>query len=115
MSVKGRETITIIRRDYSDQYTDEYGNSTPSTIELIVKNCGIGWGATVDQNSEIVETNSTKATIYFPYKTKVLQDDRFVLPDGRTAVFEGAPTVWVPQVGSPVKPKVIVNVGMIEG
>lgn len=111
---QGRETVTILRRAY-DAMEDPYGNEVPTLTEIPITGVLIAWGATADIATLYQEGNKTLATLYLPNGTLTKNDDRFILPDGNTWVKEGATIDWVPQVGSPIRAKVIVQVRLNQG
>lgn len=114
MAIRGRQTIIIKRSSYTTE--DPYGNSEAVTTEIPVSRCLIAWGSSSTTNNLVGELTQNSASLQFPHGTVILPDDQFILPgqDGIyiDAIYEmnGLGTYWVPQAGSPIRTKVIVEV-----
>lgn len=113
MSIKGKVSVTVLRREYTGA-EDERGNEIPTNTSFIVTRCLIGYGGTSDVKSVIQEGITTAITIYFPQGTAIKEDDRFTI-NGKTYVKKGQTIEWETILGSPIKPKVIVEATLSEG
>lgn len=114
MNIKGRDTVAILRRDYSDEIT-EFGETIPDNTELEVPNVLIGWGSSADKLTNISESIENSATLFFPRGTVTKHDDRYRLPDGSIWIKDGATINWTTQRGGKIKPRPIVEIKRAEG
>lgn len=114
MTIKGKDTVTIIRRGYTGQL-DDYGNSIPQEVQIPVKNVLIAYGPTADMITTTSESISHAATLYLSQSITVKKDDRFKLSDGSIWTLNGAPINWNAPANFRVKPRQIVEITRTEG
>lgn len=114
MSIKGTETVTILRITYSGEI-DDYGQSIATPSEIPVQNVLIGWGSSADKITEISEGIENSATLFFPRGTETKLGDKFRLPDGSIWLKNGGTINWKPQRGARTKPRPIVEITRAEG
>jgi len=108
LGIRGRETVKIVST--VNGALDAYNNPIQVETTTPVEGCLIAWGGTGRSDTLWATSVDTEATIFFPRGTQVKLTDNFILPDGSRYEWAGSPTNWVPQKGSPVKTKVIVEV-----
>lgn len=114
MSIKGRDTIVILRRNYTGEIND-FGESIPTNTEITVENVLIGWGSSADKITDISEGIQTSATLFLPRGTETKLDDRFRLPDGSIWVKNGGTIKWTAQRGARTNPRPVVEITRAEG
>lgn len=112
--IKGRDTITILRRVYTGT-VDERGNANPELVEIQVPGVIVAYGATADTITEISETINRAATLYFPKPTSLKKGDRFRLEDGSVWTLNGAVVTWTPPAGFRVKTRQVAEITRAEG
>lgn len=95
--IRGGETITIRRR--SAVSTDEFGNPTHTTTNVVVKNALIAVSTGEEPADPMRDNVDARLTIYLPNGTKVQDGDIFVIRNS-TWIKDGSAAEWIsPFVG----------------
>lgn len=91
MFFKGNEPVIIKRREING--TDEYGNETYSTTEILVRDCLMGFGSTDEPVDASRKPIDASVTLYFPNGTVILEEDVFEVRE-KDFVKDGDPMDW---------------------
>lgn len=113
MEIKGRETVTILRKNFTG--VDEYGNATMTIDHIHVAGCLIAWNQTNQAADLFGAAVTSDVTIQLPQGTPIQKSDEFLLPDGQTYTSKGIPVQWRGQVGNPIRQKQLVYLTLKEG
>jgi len=89
----GGETVTIKRR--SEASTDEYGNKTYTTSNILVRNVLVAFGSTDEPIDVERDAIDAKITLYFPKGTAIEDNDKFTIRNSEW-VKDGQAQVYIP-------------------
>lgn len=103
--IRGGETVTIKRRSSASQ--DDYGNTTHSTTQIVVRDALVAIGTTNEPVDPSRDPVDAKITLYLPPGTNVKDGDRFVVR-GTEWVKDGSAFNWVSPFGSQFEGGVVV-------
>lgn len=106
MIIRGDEPITILRHAVSG--TDEYGNDTLSSQEILVRHCLFAYAGSSEPVEVARDAVDARLTLYLPAGTQILDGDVFIIRESEW-VKDGDSQEW-PQLWPGFVPDVVVNV-----